>query len=666
MTGIPTQFALADIVLDSLRADGEQVPDDADLPFFYLGAIGPTLGDFLPTHVEPGLGSSNAPLFDVWSPILGLFAGTPGTPPAPGLAANLLALKDTLRRLRAAVDAQDKFALLGMRSELEALPALSSTISGQVSGVGGLRSRVQNAVAAARPRPKKPPTTDRHPRDVLHGHRTGAFWDQLHRRATNSADPRLRAFGLGACIGYAGALSGNPFINGVVGAPYRNHWWRHRWVAQYIDAWVWGYDRTRRQLRSTGQEIVFPPPPAVLTSGRVPVPPYQAWQNIAGTEMQDRFAVGGITPQSVFDAIRDRTAIPSHLPAELVTLWLDCYRDAHGDPPGPGVDAEGLQGAYALTWLTTWLNTSAALLGSTPPHQVNDPDGCGERPPWVNVDGSVVVGGTVTPPPAPAQPSPSVAEIASAIAAAILGAAAFLLGAAAAGIGLIAAAVALIDDATDPDWHELQCHTGWVNSYIAQTDIAFRDLLRVTGLGPPYAEQLAHNEIQFQSAGGLIVPPDAALSTCRSPSSFEDNYPASAWAATTSDWVSYPAGGHEPPFQTSYPEGSWTPSHFLDGLTFTDNGPAVPRFTSTQTNPLDAPMGKPSVLDPEEWKKRMEQAEQGATPQGSFGNAVDVALTVLRRAQDQPLLDWDLDGDRGIGWPTWVWQTGQPGPVVRE
>ncbi|WP_089105381.1 hypothetical protein [Streptomyces hyaluromycini] len=671
MPGVPTQFTVADIVLDSLRAAGEPVPDDADLPFFYLGALGPTLGDFLPTRVEPGAGGSNAPLFDVWSPILDLLAGTPGMPPTPGVAANLQKLKNTLQRLRDAIRDEDKLALLDMKSELDALPALISALTAQVKTVSGLRSTIAKAVFGARPRPKKPPATDRHPRDVLHGHRTGAFWDQLHRRATASADPRLRAFGLGACTGYAGALCGNPFINGVVGAPYRNHWWRHRWVSQHVDSWVWGYDRTRRQLRPAGQEIVFPPPPTTTTAGRVPVPPYAAWHNIAGAELQNRFAIGGITPDSVLDAIRDRTALPPRLPDELVTLWLDCYRDTHGNPAGAGVNAAGLEGAYALTWLTTWITTSSALFGATPPNQINDPDGCGERPQWVNVDGSVVVGGTVVPPPDPRPFDPSVAELVSALVAAVLGAAAFVVGGAAAGIALIAAAVALVDDATDPDWPELRCHAGWVDSYLAQLDIAFRDLLRVAGLGPPYAIQLAHNEIQFQTDPtdpNSIVPPDAALTTCRSPSASEgERYPASAWAATASDWARYPTEPPEQPSQISYPDRPWDPRHFLDGLSFIDNGTtAVPRYTSTQINPLDTPQGRPSVLSQEDWKQRMEGAEQGDSPQVPFGNAVDVALTLLHRAPDQPLLDWDLDGDRGVGWPTWVWKTGQPGPVVRE
>jgi hypothetical protein len=60
----------------------------------------------------------------------------------------------------------------------------------------------------------------------------------------------------------------------------------------------------------------------------------------------------------------------------------------------------------------------------------------------------------------------------------------------------------------------------------------------------------------------------------------------------------------------------------------------------------------------------MTEAEDGGSPQGAFGNAVDVALALINQPQAE-LPHWDLDGDRGLGWPTWV-DRGGPGDVVRE
>jgi hypothetical protein len=609
MAGIPTQFAVADLVLDALRRNGEPVPADAELPFFYLGAIGPALGDFLPAHFDTASATTNAPLLAVWLPILQLLAGTGGAPPTSGMAQNLKTLTGTLRPFQTAVRDEDKFALLAMKSDLQALTSLIPVIQAQFGTVDTLRTGLPKAVMGVKPTDKVPPASSWHGRDVVHGYLTGRFWGGLRRRASDSADPRLRAFGLGATVGYAGALSVNPFINGVVGAPHRDHWWRHRWVSHYVDAWVWGYYRTRERVRANGKEIVF-------YKDRVPVPPYAAWDNIPGAKLQDRLAIGGITADAVLNTIRDATPTPPFLPDELVTLWLDAYREVIGNPLPAGVDPAGLQGAYALTWLTTWISSSDAF-GATAPDRINEPDDCGPRPDWVAPDGSVVVGGTLVPPPTISQPSPSVAEIASAIVAAILAAASFLLGAIAAGIVLIVASVELIDDATDPDWTKLRCHAGWVQAFLARLENAMRDLLSAAGLAPPFAVQLAHNEIQFATWNGRIVPPFAALNTCRSPSASEEDYPASVWQSTptTSDWTLYPSEPLETPGQVSYSEGSWWPRHAVDGFSFVDRGPTVvPRYPSSQDNPLATAAGRPSVLDAGEWERRMTRAEQGARP----------------------------------------------------
>lgn len=58
------------------------MPADADLPFFYLGAVGAKLGDFLPSRVEFGTAEPNSRVFAAWLPFLRVLAGGPA---APGL-----------------------------------------------------------------------------------------------------------------------------------------------------------------------------------------------------------------------------------------------------------------------------------------------------------------------------------------------------------------------------------------------------------------------------------------------------------------------------------------------------------------------------------------------------------------------------------------------------
>jgi AcrR family transcriptional regulator len=670
MTGIPTQFTIADLVVDELTASGGAVPSNADLPFYDLGAMAPQLADFLPALVENGTAEPNSRLLGVWLPILQLLAGDTAT---PGMYPTLKTLRDTLERFRTVTHEEDKFALLGMVDDLNALTGLITTLQQQIQQIDGIRASVATAVVASRPLPKVQPTRDWRQRDTVHGSLTGRFLAELRTRAEASGDSRLVAFAAGASVAYAGTVTGNPFINGAVGGPYRSHWWRHRWVSNYVDSWVWGYYRTRPRVRANQQEIVF------SNGGRVPVPPYAVWDNACGADLQRRVAIGGITVDAVFAAIRDNTALPAFLPSEVVSLWLDSYRAVYGTagPGGPpnGVDEGGLQSAYALSWLTLWISTSPEFLSCTPADQINYPDNCGARPDWVEVDGSVVVGGRLVPPPNIGQPmDPSVTEIISGILVALLAVAAFWTGNIGAGIALILAAVALIvDGATEPDWEKLRCHAEWVSVFIAKLENQFRDLLQLVGLGIPYTVQLAHNEIFFQTFGD-VVPPTAALVNCRSPFAGETGYPRALWEPTNNlnqpknNWNDYPTEGPEMPGTRSYPGRSNWPLHFVDGFSFVDNGSsAVPRYPGTQNNPISMRSGTPTVLSRDEWDERRGQILLGGSPEALFGNALEVALALLRASPDE-LLDWDLDGDRGMGFPTWFLAsaTTPPGAVTPE
>lgn len=664
MTGSPTHLAVAELVLQARRDAGLAVPADEDLPFFRLGALGPLWGDFLPTHPDRGLVDPDSPITQVWAPIVKALADSGGT---PGIASNLRDLGERLATLRSLVAKQDKFELLAQKDRLLGLRDLGNTIRAQVVTITGLRLTVATVIARkARPKPRESPATDWHVRDALHGHRPGRFWGTLRRKALDSGDPRLAAFAMGVPVGVATALAVNPFINGVVGGPHRTQWWRHRWVSGYVDTWVWGYYRTRNELRDLGRDIVFPPP------GRVPLPPYPTWENVAGSDLHESIAVGGVSPDPILAAVAAGAAMPAFLPADLATLLVDTYIEVVGDPVPAGVDAAGVQGAYAMHWLTTWLASSGDVFGATPPDRIDEPDSCGDRPTWVAVDGSIAVGGITEAVPPISTPSPSVAEIASAIVAALLAVLSYVTGNVIAGSEALAAALALLDDATDPNWDDLRCTSGWLESYVERLHIGLRQLFTTTGLMPPYAAELAHNEIQFQSTFGQIIPPFAALGTCRSPSGSEETYPASTWQpgiTPKSNWTQYPTEELEEPHQVSYTTGPWFPFHAVDGVRITATGPAsTAPYTTDQVNPLGlSPDGTTTVLSAAEWESRMSNAEAQRSPSGAFGNAVDLA-GLLIDSDPEAMPDWDLDGDRGLGWPAWVTQPGaaSPGEVERE
>ncbi len=63
---------------------------------------------------------------------------------------------------------------------------------------------------------------------------------------------RSKAFALGWLCHLAGSVTAEPFVNNIVGGPYRTHWWRNRLAQNFIDSWVFGFAETPGQM--TGDE----------------------------------------------------------------------------------------------------------------------------------------------------------------------------------------------------------------------------------------------------------------------------------------------------------------------------------------------------------------------------------------------------------------------------
>lgn len=75
--------------------------------------------------------------------------------------------------------------------------------------------------------------------DYLHYRRTGTFCSNMWQLAQGDDD--LMRY----CLGYASHIgtdvAGHPFVNAVVGGPYRMHWHRHKLVENWIDAYARNY-----------------------------------------------------------------------------------------------------------------------------------------------------------------------------------------------------------------------------------------------------------------------------------------------------------------------------------------------------------------------------------------------------------------------------------------
>jgi hypothetical protein len=82
---------------------------------------------------------------------------------------------------------------------------------------------------------KGAPETDWYWVDFLHYRRTGRFTSEMWKLA--GADKDLQRYVLGYTSHIGSDVVGHPFVNAVVGGPYRMHWKRHKFVENWIDAY---------------------------------------------------------------------------------------------------------------------------------------------------------------------------------------------------------------------------------------------------------------------------------------------------------------------------------------------------------------------------------------------------------------------------------------------
>ena len=75
--------------------------------------------------------------------------------------------------------------------------------------------------------------------DVLHYRRTGRFAQALMGNA--GADQLLRAYATGYWTHIGADVTGHPYVNSVVGGPFREHVIRHMVIENIIDAWLWDH-----------------------------------------------------------------------------------------------------------------------------------------------------------------------------------------------------------------------------------------------------------------------------------------------------------------------------------------------------------------------------------------------------------------------------------------
>lgn len=90
--------------------------------------------------------------------------------------------------------------------------------------------------------------------DYLHYVRTGQFTKRLLYNAQLSKNPYLIAYSYGYLTHYVTDVVGHPYVNQVVQAPWRLYWQRHHLVENFIDAYVWDRWHSPQTGNASGPE----------------------------------------------------------------------------------------------------------------------------------------------------------------------------------------------------------------------------------------------------------------------------------------------------------------------------------------------------------------------------------------------------------------------------
>ncbi|MEU4769139.1 hypothetical protein AB0H12_38435 [Actinosynnema sp. NPDC023794] len=639
MPGIATHFTVLDLTLERLTASGDPqltaIADaiNAEPAYANLGVIGPAIADFMPNgRVEGDISADPNPYAFVWKQIFGLLGGDESRFPGSGLGlhAVLVRMRRILDELSAVAEAEDCDRLEDIRDGnvpgvsladiettakdfakiINVLDPTSSPLIAEIAST--ITGRLKPAVTTAAPADPVPPAEAWHARDFLHWRRTGAFIDALLDQANTSGDNRLLAYAYGYLIGYSANVCGSPFVNSCVGGPHRTQWWRRRFTNNFIDTWVHG--RYAQSPRPDPDDA--------------PTPPYQQWPSLCSANLQQRIELQPMDPGALLVDVKQNRDLPSGvLPDDFAQSWLAAFEAAHPAPRPPGLAAEQLNGAYQMTWLMLWFQTSGEIVGCNFAAPMAPPDDCGAAPgeldPFVPAPG-----GGPSLPPAFDDDLEDTAAVVCGIILAIMGGLALAAGSLVAGGASIAGAAALLDCSNVVEWQKLRCQLFWYRTYLYNGLKGMNELLALVGFGYPYPEMLAEDEIVSDTLAGLPFESGRNLVKSRGR---KQQFPSKPWDGGLLTFNQRPTSanpGFETPETIAYLSQVY-PSFFID-------------------DDMNNPLSNGDVATEGAFPARLNA--QGDPTQ--FGNAVANAVDLLSRLGDERP-GWNLDADRSLAHLTW-------------
>jgi hypothetical protein len=189
-------------------------------------------------------------------------------------------------------------AVPGLVSDVEEIQKLTGLISavimeGELSAVIKLGFNPWSQYEPLRQRDK--PRKEWFWADYLHYVRSGQFARQLLERSAGNAN--LQAYALGYLTHYVTDVVGHPYVNQVVGAPWRLYWQRHHLVENFIDAYVWPHWHDPQPQPPNTAE----PPLDVLRAG--PNPDLSTGGPLSYSRLHDHILIGDPTLGDPVDAV---------------------------------------------------------------------------------------------------------------------------------------------------------------------------------------------------------------------------------------------------------------------------------------------------------------------------------------------------------------------------
>ena len=659
MPGIPTLFQALDLTIDELDKQGLKSFVNvmkSNPGYARLGVIGPAIGDFLPADHNQADGPHPTNYVRVWKNI---FFSLADIPARKGFLSTLTTLHDTLEHLAAIGSDEDADALIALgtsgegakvKAAADNLQKLVQELSSNARLIAGwISTSLRPKVDTATPADSVPLPKDWQARDFFHWKKTGTFVRDLLDKADATGDQRLKAYAYGYLIGYACRVTGSPFINSIVGGPFRTQWWRQRFVRAYVDAWVYGFYQQN------------PRPTMTIDS---PSPPYDFWPSLCDANLHQKLNLGAADPAdpaTLLTMVATQAPFPPMVPDDFAQHWFEAVQKTFGAAVPTGVGAHSLNGAYAMTWLMLWFQTSGAVLGilGCRPKEPTPPSNCGKDKAELDPF-KVAPDGTFTGPP-PADLDQDVDEESF-----FCGTILAIFGSLPTPSGVVFDLIADAVKSGAVNWDDVRCKIYGNREYLFNAIAGFKRLVALTGFGYP-DPQVLQEDTQALELLGSSKPLESARTLVKSRR--RDGFPSKVWITITPDEAK--ALEDKPDDPGTKPIWGRILDEFEKNPNSKDPGIELPATLAypVEVYPsffLDDPANPLTIGDVKTDGVGLFRPGPEGLP-SRFGNTVANAVDLFRHINGR-FPNWNLDGDRGLAWFTWHFKNGKydPGNVQAE